>query len=385
MSCNSCSTDTIGIPKGCKSNGNCGTGSCDKLTVFDWLSNMALPNGQSKFDIVEVRFKNGRKHFYKNTKSLPVNIGDVIAVESSPGHDIGTISLTGELVKVQMRKKDVGFDSEEIKQIYRKASQKDIDTWTASRNKEQELQQKSRLIINRLGLQMKLSDVEYQGDGNKATFYYTADDRIDFRQLIKELATTFRLRIEMKQVGLRQEAARLGGIGSCGRELCCSTWLTDFRSVNTSSARYQQLSLNPQKLAGQCGKLKCCLNYELDSYIDALKGFPKTDTWLQTNKGVGVFQKMDIFKGLFWYAYKDNPINWVTLTVDQVNEIIKINKQDKKVDSLEMYASELNIKTEEDISFTDVVGQDSLTRFDMGKRSSGKKRNKRRKTSRKNA
>jgi len=385
MSCNSCSTDTIGIPKGCKSNGNCGTGSCDKLTVFDWLSNMALPNGQSKFDIVEVRFKNGRKHFYKNTKSLPINIGDVIAVESSPGHDIGTISLTGELVKVQMRKKDVGFDSEEIKQIYRKASQKDIDTWTTSRNKEQELQQKSRLIINRLGLQMKLSDVEYQGDGNKATFYYTADDRIDFRQLIKELATTFRLRIEMKQVGLRQEAARLGGIGSCGRELCCSTWLTDFRSVNTSSARYQQLSLNPQKLAGQCGKLKCCLNYELDSYIDALKGFPKTDTWLQTNKGVGVFQKMDIFKGLFWYAYKDNPIHWVTLTVDQVNEIIKINKQDKKVDSLEMYAFELNIKTEEDISFTDVVGQDSLTRFDMGKRSSGKKRNNRRKTSRKNA
>ena len=385
MSCNSCSTDTIGIPKGCKSNGNCGTGSCDKLTVFDWLSNMALPNGQSKFDIVEVRFKNGRKHFYKNTKSLPINIGDVIAVESSPGHDIGTISLTGELVKVQMRKKDVGFDSEEIKQIYRKASQKDIDTWTTSRDKEQDLQQKSRLIINRLGLQMKLSDVEYQGDGNKATFYYTADDRIDFRQLIKELATTFRLRIEMKQVGLRQEAARLGGIGSCGRELCCSTWLTDFRSVNTSSARYQQLSLNPQKLAGQCGKLKCCLNYELDSYLDALKGFPKTDTWLQTNKGVGVFQKMDIFKGLFWYAYKDNPIQWVTLTVDQVNEIIKINKQDKKVDSLEMYASELNIKTEEDISFTDVVGQDSLTRFDMGKRSSGKKRNKRRKTSRKNA
>jgi len=385
MSCNSCSTDTNGIPKGCKSNGNCGTGSCDKLTVFDWLSNMALPNGQSKFDIVEVRFKNGRKHFYKNTKKLPINIGDIIAVESSPGHDIGTISLTGELVKVQMRKKDVGFDSEEIKQIYRKASQKDIDTWTTSRDKEQELQQKSRLIINRLGLQMKLSDVEYQGDGNKATFYYTADDRIDFRQLIKELATTFRLRIEMKQVGLRQEAARLGGIGSCGRELCCSTWLTDFRSVNTSSARYQQLSLNPQKLAGQCGKLKCCLNYELDSYLDALKGFPKTDTWLQTKKGVGVFQKMDIFKGLFWYAYKDNPIHWVTLKADQVNEIIEINKQDKKVDSLEMYASELNIKTEEDISFTDVVGQDSLTRFDMGKRTKGKKRNNRRKTSRKNA
>ena len=385
MSCNSCSTDTSGIPKGCKSNGNCGTGSCDKLTVFDWLSNMALPNGQSKFDIVEIRFKNGRKHFYKNIKNLPVYIGDVVAVESSPGHDIGTISLTGELVKIQMRKKEVGFDSEEVKQIYRKASQKDIDIWTASRDKEQELQRKSRLIINRLGLQMKLSDVEYQGDGNKATFYYTADDRIDFRQLIKELATTFRLRIEMKQVGLRQEAARLGGIGSCGRELCCSTWLTDFRSVNTSSARYQQLSLNPQKLAGQCGKLKCCLNYELDSYLDAIKGFPKTDKWLQTNKGVGVFQKMDIFKGLFWYAYKDNPIHWITLTADQVNKIIEINKEDKKVDSLEMYAFELNIKAKEDISFTDVVGQDSLTRFDSGKRRTGKKRYNRKKTSRKNA
>jgi len=385
MSCNNCSTDTNGIPKGCKSNGSCGTGSCDKLTVFDWLSNMALPNGQSKFDIAEVRFKNGRKHFFKNSKSLPVNIGDLIAVESSPGHDIGTVSLTGELVKVQMQKKDIGFDSEEIKQIYRKATQKDIDTWTTVRNKEPELQRESRLIINRLGLQMKLSDVEYQGDGNKATFYYTADDRVDFRQLIKELATTFRLRIEMKQVGLRQEAARLGGIGSCGRELCCSTWLTDFRSVNTSSARYQQLSLNPQKLAGQCGKLKCCLNYELDSYLDALKGFPKTDTWLQTTKGVAIFQKMDIFKGLFWYAYKDNPIHWVTLKVDQVNEIIEINKQNKKVESLEMYASELKFEKEENISFTDVVGQDSLTRFDKAKKNKGKKRNNRRKNTRKNA
>jgi len=387
MSCNNCSTDTDGIPKGCKSNGSCGTGSCDKLTVFDWLSNMALPNGQTKFDIAEVRFKNGRKHFYKNSKDLPINIGDIIAVESSPGHDIGTVSLTGELVKVQMRKKDIGFDSEEIKQIYRKASQKDVDTWTTVRNKEPELQRESRLIINRLGLQMKLSDVEYQGDGNKATFYYTADDRVDFRQLIKELANTFRLRIEMKQVGLRQEAARLGGIGSCGRELCCSTWLTDFRSVNTSSARYQQLSLNPQKLAGQCGKLKCCLNYELDSYLDALKGFPKTDTWLQTNKGVAVFQKMDIFKGLFWYAYKDNPIHWVTLKVDQVNEIIEINKQNKKVESLEMYAFEIKFEKEENISFTDVVGQDSLTRFDKAKQKKGKKRNKnnRRKNTHKNA
>jgi len=377
MSCNSCSTDTKGVPKGCKSNGNCGTGSCDKLTVFDWLSNMTLPNGQSFFDIVEVRFKNGRKHFYKNTKKLPVAIGDTVAVESSPGHDIGNISLTGELVKIQMRKKAIGFDSELVKQLYRKASQRDIDIWQSAREKEQEVQRKSRLIISRLGLKMKLSDIEFQGDGNKAIFYYTADDRVDFRLLIKELASTFKIRIEMKQVGLRQEAARLGGIGSCGRELCCSTWLTDFRSVSTASARYQQLSLNPQKLAGQCGKLKCCLNYELDSYLDALKNIPKTDTWLQTKKGTAVFQKMDIFKGLLWYAYKDNPMQWVTLEADQVNKIIALNKEGEKVDSLEMFASKLDTIIVEDTTFTNVVGQDSLTRFDKNKRKNkGKRRNK---------
>ena len=392
MGCNSCSTDTNGVPKGCKSNGNCGTVSCDKLTVFDWLSNMNLPNGQATFDIAEVRFKNGRKHFFKNTKNLPVAIGDVVAVESSPGHDIGTVSLTGELVKIQMRKKDVGFDSEEVKQIYRKASQHDIDVWQSVRDKEQEVQRQSRLVVTRLGLKMKLSDIEFQGDGNKATFYYTADDRVDFRMLIKELASTFKIRVEMKQVGLRQEAARLGGIGSCGRELCCSTWLTDFRSVSTSAARYQQLSLNPQKLAGQCGKLKCCLNYELDSYLDALKKFPKTDTWLQTEKGTAVFQKMDIFKGLIWYAYKDNPMQWVDIEVDKVNEIIESNKAGKKVGSLEMYASTINIAPIAEKVFTNDMGQDSLTRFDKNKPKNKKKkrnnknnRNNKRKSPRKDA
>ncbi|MDJ0645388.1 MAG: regulatory iron-sulfur-containing complex subunit RicT [Flavobacteriaceae bacterium] len=383
MSCSNCSTGANGIPKGCKNNGSCGTGSCDKLTVFDWLSNMTLPSGQSKFDIMEVRFKNGRKHFYKNTKNLPINVGDVVAVETSPGHDIGSVSLTGELVKIQMRRKNIVGDSDAVKQIYRKASQKDIDVWKAARNKELEVQQKSRLIISRLGLEMKLSDVEFQGDGNKATFYYTADDRVDFRQLIKELASTFRIRVEMKQVGLRQEAARLGGVGSCGRELCCSTWLTDFRSVTTSSARYQQLSLNPQKLAGQCGKLKCCLNYELDSYMDALKEFPNTDTWLQTEKGVGVFQKMDIFKGLLWYAYKENPIKWHQLRVEQVNDIIALNTTKKKVASLEEYASEYELD-KNDAIFSDVVGQDSLTRFDKKSKKRRRNRNQKRKKSRKN-
>jgi len=365
------------MPLGCNNNGACSSGSCDKLTVFDWLSNMMLPNGQKQFDIVEVRFKNGRKLFYRNKKNLSLCIGDIVAVETSPGHDIGVITLTGELVKIQMKKKAVSFDSEEIKQIYRKASQNDIDKWVAVREKEPEVQKKSRLIISRLGLKMKLSDIEFQGDGNKATFYYTADDRVDFRQLIRELAGTFSIRVEMKQVGLRQEAARLGGIGSCGRELCCSTWLTDFRSVSTSSARYQQLSLNPQKLAGQCGKLKCCLNYELDSYVDALKKFPRTDIYLQTEKGIAVFQKMDIFQGWLWYAYKDNPIHWHKLEVEQTNQIIALNKENKKAQSLEEYSMDMELETVEKSIFSDVVGQDSLTRFDKPKRKNKRRKNKR--------
>ena len=376
MSCNSCSSTINGLPLGCKSNGACASGSCDKLTVFDWLSNMALPGNQNPFDIVEVRFKNGRKNFYRNEKNIQICIGDIVAVETSPGHDIGVVSLTGELVKVQMRKKKVSLNSEDLNQVYRKASQKDIDIWTSARGKEKEVQKKSRLIISRLGLKMKLSDVEYQGDGNKATFYYTAEERVDFRQLIRELAGTFSLRVEMKQVGLRQEASRLGGIGSCGRELCCSTWLTDFRSVSTSAARYQQLSLNPQKLAGQCGKLKCCLNYELDSYLDSLKKFPKTNIWLQTEKGPAIFQKMDIFKGWLWYAYKESPVVWHKLTVEQANQIIELNKNNKKATSLEEYALELEFEVADTSKFTDVVGQDSLTRFDRPRYSKNKRKQK---------
>src|SRR5690606_20147303 len=258
MGCSSCSTGKDGQPRGCKNNGTCGSDGCNKLTVFDWLSNMSLPNGQKPFDCVEVRFKNSRKEFFRNSENLTLSIGDVVATEASPGHDVGMVTLTGELVKVQMKKKKVEWENAEqpLPKIYRKASQKDIDVWTASRNKEAEMQKRSRELAIQLKLEMKISDVEYQGDGSKATFYYTAEDRVDFRQLIKDMAKAFSTRIEMRQIGYRQEAARLGGIGSCGRELCCSTWLTDFRSVNTSSARYQHLSLNPQKLAGQCGKLK---------------------------------------------------------------------------------------------------------------------------------
>ena len=366
MACTSCSTSDGSSPKGCKNNGTCGTDSCNKLTVFDWLSNMSPSNGETPFDCVEVRFKNGRKEFYRNTEKLTLSIGDIVATEASPGHDIGIVTLTGELVKIQMKKKGVNPTSAEIQKIYRKASQKDIDIWSEARDKEEPMKVKAREIAIALKLQMKISDIEFQGDGSKAIFYYTAEDRVDFRQLIKEFAQVFKTRIEMKQVGFRQEASRLGGIGSCGRELCCSTWLTDFRSVNTSAARYQQLSLNPQKLAGQCGKLKCCLNYELDTYMDALKDFPDFETKLYTEKGDAICQKQDIFKGLMWFAYTDNFANWHVLKIDQVKEIIAQNKQKIRVSALEDFAEEIVIEPE--TTFSNAMGQESLTRFDQPKK-----------------
>ena len=375
MACTSCSTSDGGAPKGCKNNGTCGTDSCNKLTVFDWLSNMSLTNGETPFDCIEIRFKNGRKEFYRNTEKLTLSMGDIVATEGSPGHDIGIVSLSGELVKIQMKKKGANHASKEILKIYRKASQRDIDIWSASREKEEPMKVRARELAIEQKLEMKISDIEFQGDGSKATFYYTANDRIDFRLLIKEFAKEFSTRIEMKQVGFRQEAARLGGIGSCGRELCCSTWLTDFRSVNTSAARYQQLSLNPQKLAGQCGKLKCCLNYELDTYMDALKSFPDFETKLQTEIGDAVCQKQDIFKGLMWFTYTNNFANWHVLKIDQVREIIAENKEKRKVTSLEDYAMEIVVEPQKD--FNNAMGQESLTRFDQPK--SKKKNNKKRK------
>ncbi len=381
MACNSCTTDKKGLPKGCKNNGTCGTDSCNKLTVFDWLSNMSLPEGEKPFDYVEVRFKNGRKVYYKNTENLTLAIGDIVATQAQSGHDIGMVTLTGELVRVQMKRKNIEIDGEEVLKIYRKATQKDIDIWSSSRDKEEAMKVKARQFAIDLRLQMKISDIEFQGDGSKATFYYTAEERVDFRELIKLFAREFRTRIEMKQVGFRQEASRLGGIGSCGRELCCSTWLTDFRSVSTSAARYQQLSLNPQKLAGQCGKLKCCLNYELDAYMDALREFPKTDVKLYTEKGKAVCQKIDIFQGFMWFTYEGEWTNWHKLTASQANEILELNNKKEKVASLEEYATELieDTKTE----FENVVGQDSLTRFDSPKPRSKRRNNKNRNRKRK--
>jgi len=380
MACGTCSTSTDskgGIPAGCNNNGSCGTGGgCNKLNVFDWLGNMTLPDGQTACDVVEIRFKNSRKEFYRNTSNLTLNVGDVVATESSSGHDIGVVSITGELARLQLKKKGVSYDSVEIKKIYRKAKQQDIDKWKEAQALEVESMFKSRTLALKLGLQMKISDVEYQGDKSRAVFYYTADGRVDFRELIKVMAETFKVRIEMRQIGARQEAARLGAIGSCGRELCCSTWLNDFRTVSTSAARYQQLSLNPLKLAGQCGKLKCCLNYELDSYLDALKEFPDIDNRrLATEKGFAFHQKTDIFKRVIWWSYTSEPDVFVPLSIERTKEIFKLNAENiKPADLLEpKQFKELEVVKQPD--YENVVGQDSLTRFDSLKKKNKKSNN----------
>jgi cell fate regulator YaaT (PSP1 superfamily) len=364
MGCSSCSTGG-GTPRGCQNNGTCSSGGCDKLGVFDWLANMQLPSGKSQFDILEIRFKNSRKAFYRNVKGLSLNVGDVVVVESSPGYDVGVVSIVGELARIQVQKKAPNFKPHEARQITRIATQEDIDKWVAARGKEYEVMHESREIAIRLKLEMKISDVEFQGDGSKATFYYTAEGRVDFRQLIKDMADKFKVRIEMRQIGARQESSRLGGIGSCGRELCCSTWLTDFRSVSTSAARYQQLSLNPQKLAGQCGKLKCCLNFELDMYLEAVKEFPSTNIKLFTKKGSAFHIKTDVFKRLMWYIYEsDEPgaSGMIALSPERVAEVIKMNKAKENPVDLKDFKEEILTPKAED--YTNVVGQDDLSRFD---------------------
>ena len=382
MSCSNCSTAN-GTPRGCQSNGTCGTDSCNKLTVHDWLENMVLPAGQQPFRIAEVRFKNSRKGFYRFSEAMRPSIGEAVVTEVVPaGYDLGRVTLTGELVRFQMKKKKLHPETEQLPSLLRKATDRDLEVWQKARSKEQEVQKRARELALRLNLQMKLSDVEFQGDGKKATFYYTAEQRVDFRQLIKDMAKAFGIRIEMRQIGLRMEASRLGGIGSCGRELCCSTWLTDFRSVSTAAARYQQLSLNPQKLSGQCGKLKCCLNFELDAYRSALKEFPKMETKLKTEKGLAICQKMDIFKGLLWYTYKDEWMQWYELTAEAAQKIIAKNKNGEVVTALEDYSQEEKTEVKE-VAFENVVGQDSLNRFDRPytrnkKRSGNRNRNRRR-------
>ena len=328
MACAGCRTEDKTI--GCNNNGDCSTGGCNKLNVFDWLSNMEKDSNDS-FDIMEIRFKNGRKEFYRNDQNLDVITGDPVVVDVPSGHHIGYVSLQGELVRLQMKKKKI--DLKGIRAIYRSASIKDLEKYERIRNKEESAMYRTREIIQELSLEMKLTDIEFQADNAKATFYYSAESRVDFRELMVKLATEFHIRIEMRQISLRQEAARIGGIGSCGRELCCSTWLTDFKTVSTGAARYQNLSLNPSKLSGQCGRLKCCLNYELDTYKEALSDIPKVENPLETGKGIAFLQKTDIFRKIMWFGYKDDH-NWHPIPVLRVKEILELNKAGKKPASL---------------------------------------------------
>jgi cell fate regulator YaaT (PSP1 superfamily) len=335
---------------------------------------MEMPGQVPAFEYVEVRFKASRKEFFSNSDKLSLNPGDAVIIECRPGYDVGIVAATGELARLQMQKKNALKNTRDLKKILRKANADELQIWREARALEDETMYKARGIAASLRLEMKISDVEYQGDKSKAIFYYTAEGRIDFRELIRKLADTFRVRIEMKQIGARQEAGRLGGIGSCGRELCCSTWLTDFRSVSTSAARYQQLALNTQKLAGQCGKLKCCLNYELDSYLDALKAFPKMGSKIKTAKGPAIHIKTDIFKGIMWFAYEDAGMGSpAPISVERVKEILAMNEKGQKPDDLKSYVEYVEPVVE---SYASVDGQDNLNRFDEKK--SNRKRKKRR-------
>ena len=324
--CTTCNTTDAGV-KGCKNNGVCGTSGCNKLNSFNWLTDMELPV-DSRFDVVEIRFKNGKKEFFRNVNKFDLHNGDPVIVDVPNGHHLGYVALQGELVRLQMIKKNVTND-DQIKSIYRIANDKDLTKFEEVIQKEQPMLHRTRQVISEQKLNMKLTDVEYQADGTKATFYYSADDRVDFRELIKKLASEFKVRVEMRQISLRQEASRLGGIGSCGRELCCSTWLTEFKSVTTTAARYQNLSLNPSKLSGQCGRLKCCLNYELDTYMDALKDIPELTRPLSTQKGEAKLQKTDIFKRIMWFGY-DSDNSWISIPINRVKEILKLNEAGTK-------------------------------------------------------
>ncbi len=352
--CKSCGTvGADGQVAGCNNNGACNTGGCNKMNVFDWLSNMGLP-GVDAFDIVEVRFKGGRKEFYRNVNDLDLTTGDAVVVDVPNGHHMGHVSLQGELVRLQMQKKKIKND-DEIKSIYRIATQKDNEKYEEVKKRELPTLFRTRQIINDIKLNMKLSDVEFQADNTKATFYYSADDRVDFRELIKMLAGEFKIRVEMRQISLRQEAGRLGGIGSCGRELCCATWLSDFKSVSTTAARYQNLSLNPSKLSGQCGRLKCCLNYELETYMEALQEIPTIDKPLLTEKGEAKLQKTDIFRKIMWFGY-DKESSWYPVDVARVTEIMALNDKGVRPVSLQENAlavSEQNTSLNNDLERMD--------------------------------
>jgi len=353
MGCSNCSTCEVSEKRGSANS-----------TVFDWLYQIDAPKSENS-NLIEVQFKRDRKDFYINTDNIDLNSGDWVAVQGDKsGHDIGKVTMKGELVALQIKRKNRDIEKDPIKKLYRIASESDLQKWKDAVANEDEILVKAKRIIEEHKLEMKLTDVEFQGDNSKATFYYTAEKRVDFRELIREYSRNFGVRVEMRQIGVRQEAAKIGGIGSCGRELCCSTWMTDFPSVSTSAARYQQLSINPQKISGQCGRLKCCLNFELDGYTEALKGFPSTKVQLKSKKGNAKFVKLDVFKGVLFYFNSDSPGDLLELTIENVNRIIALNKKGETPANFEDFIVEVEQK---EVSFEDAMGQDNIGRFDQKK------------------
>ncbi len=368
MSCSSCGTNAGGKPNGCKSNGGCSTGSCNRMNVHDWLTNLPLSDEGSLCRIVEVSFNNGsRKDFYRNSTVQHYEKGDMVTVEGVSGFDTGEVSLSGELVRLQLKKKGVDENNPDIKRILRRAGDRDLELMKQNKAREPEALMRARSIARQLKLEMKLAEVEFQADGRKATFFYTADGRVDFRELIKVYASEFKVKVEMKQIGARQEAAKVGGIGSCGRELCCSTWLTSFKSVTTIAARYQNLSINQTKLSGQCGRLKCCLNYELDTYLDALQGFPDNADILETAKGNALLIKKDIFRNLMWYILPDSNKQY-PLSIATVRKIKEMNARGIKPEALEAEELVSSKPKEVEPDFVDVVGQISLRSLEKNDR-----------------
>ncbi|MBN8688236.1 MAG: hypothetical protein J0M10_14515 [Chitinophagales bacterium] len=359
MGCTGCSTDTGGKPNGCKSNGGCSSGGCNRMNAHDWLRNLPMADFDSACKVIEVSFSQGtRKDFFRNPTLQPFEKGDLIAVEGVSGFDLGEVSLTGEIVRLQMKKRNVKEDNPEMKKVLRRATDRDIDLWKQNKAREPEAVIRSRAIAKQLRLDMKISQVEMQADGRKATFFYIADGRVDFRELIKVYASEFKVKVEMRQIGARQEAGKVGGIGSCGRELCCSTWLTEFKSVNTAAARYQNLSINQTKLSGQCGRLKCCLNYELDTYLDALQSFPDNCDVLQVAKGNAFLIKKDIFKNLMWYTLPDSNKQY-PLSIERVQKIKSLNRQGITPDELEP-VDVTGKQKEAEPEMVELVGQISL-------------------------
>ncbi len=369
MSCTSCST---GKPGGCKSNGGCSTGGCNRMNVHDWLANLPFSDPESSCRVVEVSFNQGsRKDFYRNNTLQYFEKGDIIAVEGVSGFDVGTVSITGELVRLQLKKRGIKEDNSDIKKILRFATDNDIIKWKETKSREHHVLIRSRAIARQLNVDLKMAEVEIQADSRKATFFYIADERVDFRELIKIFASEFKVKVEMRQIGARQEAGKIGGIGSCGRELCCSTWLTDFKSVNTNAARYQNLSINQTKLSGQCGRLKCCLNYELDTYLDALQHFPEDAEVIEVTKGRAYLIKKDIFRNLMWYSMPDSTKHY-PLSIENVKKIQAQNRNGIKPDTLETVEIVSGKIKEVEPEFVDVVGHITLKSLEKNSR---KKRN----------